>query len=379
MIYLDNAATTCVDVDIVDKMSAILKKYYGNPASIHKAGRESKILIDEAKEKIAEKLRCSSSEIFFTSGATESNNWAIIAIFEMMKDKGNHIIASAIEHESVLKTLDYLKNERGARITLINPERNGRINSTEIREAITDTTVLICLMYVNNETGVIQPIEEVSEIANKNNICLHCDAVQALGKINVDIDELKVSTMSFSAHKIHGIKGSGLLYIKDGIRLKSFIHGGMQQNSRRAGTENTIAPILFDMALEKAINIKNDIKQLKQYFINRVMNEIEDVVINGDEEISVDNIINISINGTDSEDVLIALDMNGIYASAGSACTSGSIEASYVLKAMGISYAQTRSAVRFSFSKYNTIQEIDITVDKLKEIITNLREFDVDI
>lgn len=376
MIYLDNAATTKTDLRIVEKMNEILINDYANPASIHTLGRNSKILIEDAKESIAEKLFCKSSELFFTSGATESNNWAIISLFEMMKSKGRHIIASSIEHESVLRTLEYLKNERGAEITLVNPRENGKVDADDIKKAIKDNTVLICLMYVNNETGVIQPVFDVSELSREEGILFHCDAVQALGKLPIDFSKLNVDTMSFSAHKIHGIKGSGLLFIREGTKIKSFIHGGSQQNSRRAGTENVAAPILFNLALEILKEDKVNILELKKHFIKRVKSEIDRVKINGDTEITVDNIVNISFEGTDSEDILIALDMNGICASAGSACTSGSIEASYVLKSMGINYADVRSAVRFSFSKYTTLEEIDITIDKLKEIITNLREFE---
>lgn len=383
MVYLDNAATTKLDKEVVDAVYPFFDNIYGNAASIHSAGREASSYILRAKEKIADILGCDYDEIFFTSGATESNNWAIIEAYNLMKYKGNHIITSKIEHESVLKSIEYLSKEYGVDVTYLDVDESGRISIENLKDAIRDDTILICCMYVNNETGVIQPVEQINDLIEGKNILFHCDCVQALYSIKFDLNKLGVSTASLSAHKIHGMKGSGILYIKKGIKYKSFIHGGSQQNGRRAGTENVMSTVAFAKAIEIArIQLDDNIKKLlmlKNYFLEKLCLNIPEIKLNGNIINSIPNILNVTIKDIDSEELLIALDMKGICASAGSACTSGSIDASYVLKAMGLNYADVRSSIRFSISKFTTKEEIDYTVDTLKEIVKDLRSFSINI
>lgn len=374
-VYLDNAATTVVDEDIINGMLPFYMENFGNPSSIHSYGNRAAYEISNAKEIIAEKLNITEDEIYFTSGATESNNWALIRAFEIFSNKGKHIITSKIEHDSVLKVCEYLEKERGAQITYIDVNDEGIISIDAVKKAIRSDTIIISTMFVNNEIGTIQPIEEIGNIARENGIFFHVDGVQAINKFEIDLSSLNIDAMSMSGHKIHTPKGIGVLYIRKGIKFKSFIHGGGQQHGRRSGTENVAGIVAMAKAMNKFdLTVNKNIENMRDYLLKGILSRIDGVQINGTMKKRVCNNLNLSFDGCDSEDIILGMDMRGIAVSGGSACEAGAVEASHVLKALGKPYPQVRAAIRFTLSKYNTFDEMDYTIDNLKEVIDNIRK-----
>lgn len=374
LIYMDNAATTKIDEKVFNKMKPYLIGNYGNPSSIHSLGRKAKQTIDDSRFKIANLLNVSFKELYFTSGATESNNWAIKKIAEYNKANGNHIITSKIEHPSVLETCKYLE-KKGFKVTYIDVDKEGIVKVDDVKSAINSDTILVSIMMVNNEIGTIQPIEEISKLIKDTNIVFHVDAVQAIGKIDFDIEALGIDSMSISGHKFNGPKGIGLLYLKKGVAIESLIHGGSQERNLRAGTENVHNIVGFAKALEISQNsiTKNNeiILDNRNYMITKLNNEFDNIVFNGNLKKALPSIINIGIKDVSSEALMMNLDIEGICVSSGSACASGSMGQSHVIKALEVD--SNYGIIRFSLSKDNTREEVEYVIDKLNMIINRLR------
>ena len=374
-IYLDHAATAPLKKEVLAEMMPYLTTEYGNPSAIYRSAQRAKSAISQAREQVAKVISAKADEIYFTSGGTEADNWVLKASFEAFGKEKPHIITSAIEHHAILETCHYLE-EKGAEITYISPEKNGSISPEKIREAITDNTCLISIMSANNETGIIEPIREIGRIAHENGIYFHTDAVQAYGHISIDISENFIDFLSISAHKIGGPKGVGALFIKKGIPVKNFIHGGMQERARRAGTENVAGIVGFGKAAEIAGNEMKEASvsliRKRDYLVKRILTEIPDTSLNGEGE-RLPGHINIAYHGLDGESLLIYLDMHGIACSAGSACASGSLSPSHVLTAMGMSYEDAHASIRMSLSDENTTEELDEVLEILKEGCLRLR------
>lgn len=376
MIYLDNNATTPLDSEVFKEMTPYLTTIYGNPSSIHMAGRKSKSAIEKARDQVAKALNTSASEIYFTSGGTESDNMAIRGLAHALKDKGNHIISSKIEHPAVLNTLEELKSE-GYEITLLDVDKNGFVNLEQLERSITNKTILITIMYANNEIGTIEPVSEIGKIAKRHNVLFHTDAVQAVGHVNIDLQKLGVDALSLSAHKFYGPKGVGALYLKKGAPFSKITFGGHQERDRRPGTENTAGIVGLGKAIELATALldqnKAQIETLRDYFISQITSKLTGVAINGDLKKRISNNINISFSGVDGETLLQNLDLMGICVSSGSACSSGSLAPSHVLLALGLDKATAKSSIRVSLNKYNTKEELDFTIDAIVKIVNNLR------
>lgn len=377
VIYLDNAATTSTRPEVVKAMLPYFTEEYGNPSSIYDLGAKNKTVIIKARETIAESLGTESANIYFTAGGTEADNWALIATAEAYANKGNHIITSKIEHHAVLHTCEYLE-KRGFEVTYIDVDENGIIKLDQLKKAIKPTTILISIMYANNEMGAIQPIKEIGEIAKANQILFHTDAVQAYCQLPINVDELNIDMLSASAHKLNGPKGIGFLYIRKGVKIRSFIHGGAQERKRRAGTENVPGIVGFAKAVEIAIKTmekrtKHEI-HLRDTMIRRIYEEIPYVRLNGSKQNRLPNNVNFSFQFIEGESLLIMLDMAGICASSGSACTSGSLDPSHVLLAIGLPHEIAHGSLRLTLSEANTMEEIDFTIKKIKEIVSQLRD-----
>ena len=374
-IYLDNAATTKTAQEVVDAMLPYFTESYGNPSSIYEIGQRSKEAITKAREQIAEVLGAKSEEIYFTAGGSEADNWALKAAFEAYKSKGNHIITTKIEHHAILHTCEYLE-KRGARVTYLDVDENGIVKLDDLLEAITPETILISIMFANNEIGAVQPIKEIGMIAKEHNILFHTDAVQAFGQVPIHVDEMNIDMLSSSGHKINGPKGIGFLYIRKGVKIRSFVHGGAQERKRRAGTENVPAIVGYGVAAERAARTMEERtkKELRDYFIGRILNEIPYVRLNGDAKRRLPNNINVSFQFIEGESLLIMLDMKGIAASSGSACTSGSLDPSHVLLAIGLPHEIAHGSLRMTISEETTKEDLDYTLDQIKEIVNRLRE-----
>ena len=376
-IYLDNNATTKTDEEVVKAMLPYLSENYGNPSSIYKIGRDNKKAIEEARGKVAKALNCELDEIYFTSGGSESDNTAIRGIAYSYRNKGNHIITSKIEHPAVLDTCKQLEKE-GFEVSYIGVDEKGIINLKELEDSITPATTLITIMFANNEIGTIQPIKEIGEIAKKNNIILHTDAVQAVGNIKIDVKELNIDSLSLSAHKFYGPKGIGALYVKKGVKFNKFINGGHQERNKRAGTENVAGIVGLGKAIELAYQDlekhNKQIKELRDYYVEEIAKRIPYIKINGDTEKRLPGNSNISFRFIEGEGLLLNLDLKGICASSGSACTSGSLDPSHVLLAIGLPHEIAHGSLRISIGKYNTKEEIDYVIDCLVEIVGRLRE-----
>lgn len=376
-IYLDNNATTKTDEEVVKAMMPYLLDNYGNPSSIYKIGRENKKVVEDSREKIAKILNCEPNEIYFTSGGSESDNTAIRGIAYSYKNKGNHIIISKIEHPAVLETCKQLEKE-GFEVSYIGTDKNGIVDLEELKKEIKQTTTLITIMFANNEIGTLQPIKEIGEIAKKNNIIFHTDAVQAVGSVLIDVKELNIDSLSLSAHKFYGPKGIGVLYVRKGIKFEKFVNGGHQERNKRAGTENVAGIVGLAKAIELAYrdleehNKKN--KELRDYYVEQVKEKIPYIKINGDMEKRLPGNSNISFRFIEGEGLLLNLDLKGICASSGSACTSGSLDPSHVLLAIGLPHEIAHGSLRISIGKYNTKEEIDYLVENLVEIVGRLRE-----
>ena len=376
-IYLDNAATTKTAQEVVDAMLPYITENYGNPSSIYDLGTKSKEAITKGREQIAEVLGAKSEEIYFTAGGSEADNWALKATFEAYKNKGNHIITTKIEHHAILHTCEYLE-KRGAKITYLDVDENGVVDLDQLQKAITPETILISVMFANNEIGTIQPIKEIGMIAKEHNILFHTDAVQAFGQVPINVDELNIDMLSSSGHKINGPKGIGFLYIRKGVKIRSFVHGGAQERKRRAGTENVPGIVGYGVAAKRAADsmeerTKKEI-ELRDYFIGRILNEIPYVRLNGDPKRRLPNNINVSFQFVEGESLLIMLDMKGIAASSGSACTSGSLDPSHVLLAIGLPHEIAHGSLRMTISDETTKEDLDYTLDQIKEIISRLRQ-----
>ncbi|MBO5056497.1 MAG: cysteine desulfurase NifS [Lachnospiraceae bacterium] len=377
IIYLDNAATTKTAKEVVDAMLPYFAENYGNASSIYGLGAASKKVMNESREVIAESLGAAPQEIYFTAGGSESDNWALIAAAEAYESKGRHIITSKIEHHAILHTCDYLK-KRGFEITYIDVDENGILKLDELKRAIRSDTILISVMFANNEIGTVQPIKEIGEIAKEHGILFHTDAVQAYGHLPINVDEYHIDMLSASAHKINGPKGIGFLYIRKGVKIRSFIHGGQQERSRRAGTENIPGIAGYGAAVKRAMaSLEERIKretELRDYLIERISKEIPYCRLNGDRTKRLPNNVNFSFQFVEGESLLIMLDMKGICASSGSACTSGSLDPSHVLLAIGLPHEIAHGSLRLTLSEENTKEEIDYTVESIKEIVTKLRQ-----
>lgn len=375
-IYLDNSATTKLDENVLNEMLPYLKENYGNASSLYSIGRKSKKAIEDARDKVAKILNCRPDEIYFTSGGSESDNTAIKGIARANKNKGKHIITSKIEHLAVIDTCKKLEDE-GFDVTYLDVDKVGNVNIEQLKESIRKDTILISIMYANNEIGTIENIEEIAKIAKENDIYFHTDAVQAVGILEIDVRKQNIDSLSLSAHKFYGPKGIGVLYVNKNVKFQKFIDGGHQERNKRAGTENVANIVGLAKALEIANESMNkhqkEISSLRDYFENQIIKKIENVVINGNTRKRLPGTSNVSFIGVNGQDLLLNLDMLGICVSSGSACTSGSIDASHVLLALGISEEKAKSSIRISIGKYNTKNEIDYLIQNLVEIVKRQR------
>lgn len=377
IIYLDNAATTKTRPEVVDAMLPYFTEFYGNPSSVYDFSAEPKKAIAHARETIAGALGAKPNEIYFTNGGTESDNWALIATAEAYQNKGNHIITTKIEHHAILHTCEYLEN-RGFSVTYLDVDEYGVVKLDELKKAIRPETILISVMFANNEIGTVQPIKEIGEIADKNGILFHTDAVQAFGHVPINVDECHIDMLSSSAHKLNGPRGVGFLYIRTGVKTKAFIHGGAQERKRRGGTENTPGIVGFGKAVEIAMATMKERTQqektLRDHLIERVMKEVPFVRLNGHPSKRLSNNANFAFQFIEGESLLIMLDMDGICGSSGSACTSGSLDPSHVLLAIGLPHEIAHGSLRLTLNESNTMEEMDYVVDSIKEIVAQLRE-----
>ena len=375
-IYLDNAATTATRPEVVEAMLPYFTEKFGNPSSIYEFASQNKKAVDEARTIIANSLNAEISDIYFTAGGSESDNWALKATAEAYASKGNHIITSKVEHHAILHTCEYLE-KHGFEVSYIDVDENGILKLDELKKAIRPTTILISIMFANNEIGTIQPIKEIGEIARENNILFHTDAVQAYGQLKIDVNELNIDMLSASGHKFNGPKGIGFLYIRKGLKIKSFVHGGAQERHRRAGTENVPGIVGIGKAAEIAMATLEERQQketaLRDMLIQRVLTEIPYTRLNGDRTKRLPNNANFSFQFIEGESLLIMLDMQNICASSGSACTSGSLDPSHVLLAIGLPHEIAHGSLRLTLSHDTTEEEINYTVDKIKDIVAKLR------
>lgn len=376
LIYLDNAATTKTAPEVVEAMLPYFTEHYGNPSSIYGFAAANKEVITGCREKIAGILGAKSEEIYFTAGGSESDNWALIAAAEAYAAKGKHIITSKIEHHAILHTCEYLE-KKGYEVTYLDVDEAGLVDLEQLRASIREDTILISVMFANNEIGTIQPIGEIGQIAREHGILFHTDAVQAFGQVPINVDELHIDMLSASGHKFNGPKGIGFLYIRRGVKIRSFIHGGAQERRRRAGTENVPGIVGIGAAAERAertrIERTEKEQEVRDYLIRRIESEIPYCRLNGDRVKRLPNNVNFSFRFVEGESLLIRLDMKGICASSGSACTSGSLDPSHVLLAIGLPHEIAHGSLRMTLSEEITKEEADYVVEALKEIVQDLR------
>lgn len=376
LIYLDNAATTKTAAEVVDAMLPYFTEQYGNPSSIYSLGRTGKEAVTKARETIARSLGARSDEIYFTAGGSEADNWAIKAVAEAYGEKGKHIITSAIEHHAVLHTCQYLE-KHGFEVTYVGVDEQGILKLDELKAAIRPDTILISVMFANNEIGTLQPIEEIGEIAGSHGILFHTDAVQAYGQLPIDVDQYHIDMLSASGHKLNGPKGIGFLYIRKGLRIRSFVHGGAQERARRAGTENVPGIVGIGAAAGRAFRIMEEKTaketELRDYLIDRIEQEVPYCRLNGDRRLRLPNNVNFSFRFVEGESLLMMLDMEGICASSGSACTSGSLDPSDVLLAIGLPHEIAHGSLRLTLSEENTKEQMDMVVAAVKRIVERLR------
>lgn len=377
LIYLDNAATTKTAPEVVDAMIPYFTEHYGNPSSVYSFASGNKEVVSRQREIIAQALGAQANEIYFTAGGSESDNWALKATAEAYEKKGKHIITTKIEHHAILHTCEYLEKQRGFEITYLDVDENGVVKLDELKKAIRPDTILISVMFANNEIGTIQPIREIGEIAQEHKILFHTDAVQAFGQIPIDVDACHIDMLSASGHKLNGPKGIGFLYIRKGVKIRSFVHGGAQERKRRAGTENVPGIVGMGAAVERAMRTMETRtakeRKLRDYLIERIEVEIPYCRLNGDRTNRLPNNVNFSFRFIEGESLLIMLDMKGICASSGSACTSGSLDPSHVLLAIGLPHEIAHGSLRMTLGEETTKEDLDYTVDTLKEIVANLR------
>lgn len=375
-IYMDNAATTQVYPEVFDAMKPYFTEFYGNPSSIYSFAGNSKKAVEDARKTIADFLGARTEEIYFTGGGSESDNWALKATADAYANKGKHIITSKIEHHAILHTCEYLE-KKGFEVTYLDVDENGFVNPADVEKAIRPDTILVSIMTANNEIGTIEPIAEIGKIAKDHGVLFHTDAVQALGHIPMNVDEMNIDMLSASGHKINGPKGIGIMYIRKGVKIGSFVHGGAQERQRRAGTHNVPGIVGIGKAVELARdNMKERMEyetKLRDHLISRVMEEIPYAKLNGDKVKRLPNNVNVCFRFIEGESMLILLDQNGVCGSSGSACTSGSLDPSHVLLAIGLPHEIAHGSLRLTLSEKNTMEEVDFTVDKLKGIIERLR------
>ena len=375
--YFDNAATTKIDKEVLKEMMPYLQEEYGNASAMYTLGRNAKKAIERARKQVAELINCEPSEIIFTGSGSESDNTAIKGTALSLRRRGAHIITSKIEHHAILESCKYLE-DKGYRITYLDVDENGYIDIEQLKKEITKGTILISVMFANNEIGTLEPIREIAKIARENNILFHTDAVQAVGNIPIDVKEMEINMLSMSGHKIHAPKGIGALYVKDGIPFKRFIDGGYQEKNRRAGTENVAGIVGLGKACEMAKNNLQEhmqqLENLRDYYISQVEKNIKYIRVNGTLKDRLPGNANISFQFIDAEALLLKLDEKGICASAGSACTTGDPKPSHVLKAIGLKDEIANGALRVSFSEENTKEDVDFLVTNLVEIVEDLRK-----
>ncbi|MCI8647976.1 MAG: cysteine desulfurase NifS [Firmicutes bacterium] len=376
-VYLDYSATTPVKKEVLDAMLPYFSELYGNPSSLYSIAAESKDAIAAARKQVADLIGAGEKEITFTSCGTEADNWAVMGAADALKNKGNHIITTKIEHHALLHTCEFLE-KHGYDVTYLDVDKEGRVAPAALEAAITDKTILISIMFINNEVGTIEPVKELAQIAKKHNILFHTDAVQALGNIAIDVKELGIDMMSMSAHKIYGPKGIGALYIRKGVRISNYLHGGAQENKKRAGTENLAGIVGFGKAAELAgNNLQAHIKHtsaLRDRLIEKVQAEIDHVYINGSMKHRHPGNANLTFEFIEGEAMLLYLDMNGIAVSTGSACSSASLTPSHVLSAMDIPVERIHGTLRFTVGDMTTEEDIDYVVSTLKNVVNKLRE-----
>lgn len=376
-IYLDNAATTKTAPEVVEAMLPYFTEHYGNPSSVYGFAAKNKTAITKQREIIADALGANANEIYFTAGGSEADNWALKAAAECYADKGNHIITTKIEHHAILHTAEYLES-KGFDVTYLDVDENGMIRIEELKAAIKPTTILISIMFANNEIGTIEPVREIGEIAHEHGILFHTDAVQAFGQVPISVDEYHIDMLSASGHKLNGPKGIGFLYIRKGVKIRSFLHGGGQERKRRAGTENVPGIIGLGAAVDRAVKTMElraaKETELRDYLIGRLLEEVPHCILNGHPKDRLPNNANISFRFIEGESLLIMLDMKGICASSGSACTSGSLDPSHVLLAIGLPHEIAHGSLRLTLSEDTTKEDIDYVVDTIKDIVANLRK-----
>ena len=375
-IYLDHAATTAARPEVVEAMLPYFTEKFGNPSSVYTFSQQNKAVITQCRDVIANSLNAKSNEIYFTAGGSESDNWALKATAEAYASKGKHIITTKIEHHAILHTAQYLE-QRGFEVTYLDVDENGIVKLDQLKAAIRPDTILISVMYANNEIGTIEPIKEIGEIAHEHGIIFHTDAVQAYGQVPIDVDEYHIDMLSASGHKLNGPKGIGFLYIRTGLKLRSFVHGGAQERSRRAGTENVTGIVGLAKAVEIAFATMEERTKkesaMRDHLIDRLLAEVPYARLNGHRTKRLPNNVNISFQFIEGESMLIMLDMKGICASSGSACTSGSLDPSHVLLAIGLPHEIAHGSLRMTLGEENTMEEMDYVADQIKEIVTKLR------
>ena len=376
IIYLDNAATTQIDSEVFEAMKPYFDEYYGNAASVYRFAGKSTKAVDDARVVVADFIGAKPKEIYFTSGGSESDNWALKATAFALRNKGKHIITSKIEHHAILHTCDYLEKQ-GYEITYLNVDENGVVDLDELKKSIRDDTILISIMFANNEIGTIEPVKEIGAIAHEKGVIFHTDAVQAFGHVPINVDELNIDILSASGHKFNGPKGVGIMYLRETVKIGSFIHGGAQERGKRAGTHNTPGIVGFAKATELAkAKMEQRVsyeQELRDYLINRVLEEIPFTKLNGHPANRLSNNANFSFRFIEGESLLLMLDQKGICGSSGSACTSGSLDPSHVLLAIGLPHEIAHGSLRLTSSDKNTKEEIDKTVEELKGIVGRLR------
>ena len=377
LIYLDNAATTKTAPEVVEAMLPYFTENYGNPSSVYSFAAGNKNEVDRQREVIAEILGAKANEIYFTAGGSEADNWALKAAAEAYASKGNHIITTKIEHHAILHTAEYLE-KHGCEVTYLDVDEDGLIDLEQLKAAIRPETILISVMFANNEIGTIEPVKEIGEIAREHGILFHTDAVQAFGQVPINVDECCIDMLSASGHKLNGPKGIGFLYIRKGVKIRSFIHGGAQERKRRAGTENVPGIIGMGAAAKRAADTMKERTEreaeLRDHLIARVLEEIPHCRLNGHRTKRLPNNANFSFQFVEGESLLIRLDMKGICGSSGSACTSGSLDPSHVLLAIGLPHEIAHGSLRLTLGEDTTKEDIDYTVDALKEIVAGIRE-----
>ncbi|SFH47333.1 cysteine desulfurase [Tindallia magadiensis] len=376
-VYLDYSATTPVKPEVFNAMTPYLRDYYGNPSSLHSYGRENKKAIDTARDQIAQTLKAKPEEVFFTGGGSEADNWAIKGTAEALKNKGRHIITTSIEHHAVLHTCQHLEKQ-GYEVTYLPVNEEGIISVEELKSHLREDTILITIMYANNEIGTIQPIQEIATIAKEHKILFHTDAVQAYGHLEINTQDLPVDMISISAHKLYGPKGVGALYIRKGTRIHNLIHGGAQERKKRAGTENIAGIVGFGKAAELAYSQLSEhvahLTELRDYLLKGIQQTIPYTKLNGHREKRLPNNVNVSFEFIEGESMLLSLDMVGIAASSGSACTSGSLDPSHVLLSLGLSHEMAHGSLRLTLGDQNTKEEIDYVLEQLPPIVQRLRD-----